>query len=87
MLQAASSFECDGCGHHASYHALENPAEDKILQKWSEQEAEVKQQQAAVGASKKRKLITQREAVADEDRITILDEAPIEPGLRAFKRA
>ena len=24
----ASSFECDGCGHHASYHAMRSRAED-----------------------------------------------------------
>jgi len=27
-LQAASSFACDGCGHHASFHNLRNPGED-----------------------------------------------------------
>ncbi|KAG0130450.1 hypothetical protein HOY82DRAFT_371603 [Tuber indicum] len=26
-LQAASSFACDGCGHHASFHNLSNPGE------------------------------------------------------------
>lgn len=26
-LQAASSFACDGCGHHASYHQLKNGEE------------------------------------------------------------
>ncbi|KAL7275216.1 hypothetical protein RUND412_001865 [Rhizina undulata] len=27
-LQAASSFACDGCGHHASFHMLRNPGEE-----------------------------------------------------------
>lgn len=27
-LQAASSFACDGCGHHASFHNLRNPSEE-----------------------------------------------------------
>lgn len=27
-LQAASSFACDGCGHHASFHNLRNPTEE-----------------------------------------------------------
>lgn len=27
-LQAASSFACDGCGHHASFHNLRNPGEE-----------------------------------------------------------
>ncbi|PUU83191.1 hypothetical protein B9Z19DRAFT_187290 [Tuber borchii] len=28
-LQAASSFACDGCGHHASFHNLRNPGEEE----------------------------------------------------------
>lgn len=28
-LQAASSFLCDGCGHHASFHNLRNPSEEE----------------------------------------------------------
>lgn len=28
-LQAASSFACDGCGHHASFHNLRNPNEEE----------------------------------------------------------
>ena len=27
-LQAASSFACDGCGHHASFHTLKNAEEE-----------------------------------------------------------
>jgi hypothetical protein len=27
-LQAASSFACDGCGHHASFHNLKNDEEE-----------------------------------------------------------
>jgi hypothetical protein len=27
-LQAASSFACDGCGHHASFHNLKNAEEE-----------------------------------------------------------
>ncbi|KAM0718684.1 hypothetical protein Q7P37_005755 [Cladosporium fusiforme] len=72
-VKAASSFECDGCGHHASFHSLENPAEDAIRQKWSEQEAQAKEQQAALGASKKRKLLAQS-TIKDDERIVVLDE-------------
>lgn len=71
--QAASSFECDGCSHHASFHSLENPAEDAIRQKWLDQEAQAKEQQAAVGASKKRKMLAQN-AANENDRIVVLDE-------------
>lgn len=39
--QSSSSYECDGCAHHASYHSMENKAEDEIRKKW-EQEAKEK---------------------------------------------
>lgn len=71
--KAASSFECDGCGHHASFHSLENAAEDAIRQKWSEEEAQAKEQQAAVGANKKRKMLAQN-SVKDDERIVVLDD-------------
>jgi hypothetical protein len=29
-LQAASSFACDGCGHHASFHNLTNAGEEQL---------------------------------------------------------
>jgi hypothetical protein len=57
-LQAATSFDCDGCNHHASFHALENPKEDEVMRKWAEQQAQEQQQQTAM-ATKKRKLLTQ----------------------------
>ncbi|KAF2449482.1 hypothetical protein P171DRAFT_427688 [Karstenula rhodostoma CBS 690.94] len=37
-LKSTSSFECDGCGHHASFHSMENKEEDEIRKRW-EQEA------------------------------------------------
>jgi hypothetical protein len=58
-LQAATSFECDGCGHHASYHNLDNPSEDAILAKWSAQERVMSPQQASNSTRNKRKRITQ----------------------------
>ncbi|CAE6996622.1 hypothetical protein CFE70_000338 [Pyrenophora teres f. teres 0-1] len=33
-LKLASSYECDGCGHHASFHSMENKAEDEIRKRW-----------------------------------------------------
>ncbi|KAM0708288.1 hypothetical protein Q7P35_004939 [Cladosporium inversicolor] len=84
-IKAASSFECDGCSHHASFHSLENPAEDAIRQKWLDQEAQAKEQQAAVGASKKRKTLAQN-AVNENDRIVVLDELD-EPESRNTTRA
>ncbi|KAF2628642.1 hypothetical protein BU25DRAFT_317645, partial [Macroventuria anomochaeta] len=40
-LKSSSSYECDGCNHHASFHSMENKAEDEIRKKW-EQEAKDK---------------------------------------------
>ncbi|KAK3698896.1 hypothetical protein LTR37_016773 [Vermiconidia calcicola] len=56
-VKAATSFECDGCNHHASFHSLENPAEDAVIKKW---EVVEKEKQATVGASKKRKRIAEK---------------------------
>lgn len=59
--QAATSFECDGCQHHASFHSLENPNEDAVLKKWEAQESRNSvQKQAIAGASRKRKRIADR---------------------------
>jgi IS5 family transposase len=33
-LHAATSFECDGCGHHASFHMLVNKEEDEVVARW-----------------------------------------------------
>lgn len=56
--QAATSFECDGCGHHASFHSLENLSEDAILKKWSEEEAS--NPPTTGGATKKRRRIADK---------------------------
>ncbi|CAK4033318.1 Hypothetical predicted protein [Lecanosticta acicola] len=59
-VKAATSFECDGCGHHASFHSLENDAEDAVLQKWSAQEARDLDAQRAGSVSKKRRRIADK---------------------------
>lgn len=53
--QSSSSYECDGCNHHASFHNMENKAEDEIRKKW-EQEAKdrAEQDSEAVQRPKKR---------------------------------
>ncbi|KNG49768.1 hypothetical protein DDE82_006254 [Stemphylium lycopersici] len=33
-LKSSSSYECDGCGHHASFHNMENKTEDEIRKRW-----------------------------------------------------
>ncbi|KAH8725000.1 hypothetical protein GQ44DRAFT_616469 [Phaeosphaeriaceae sp. PMI808] len=49
-LKSASSYECDGCNHHASFHSMENKLEDQICKRWedeaktkAEHEAEIQQ--------------------------------------------
>ena len=75
--QAATSFECDGCGHHASYHNLDNPSEDAILAKWSAQgKTASSQQQPTASSRNKRKRITSQAHDDAQSTITIADEAP-----------
>jgi hypothetical protein len=77
LTQAATSFECDGCGHHASYHNLDNPSEDAILAKWSAQEKIMStQQQPTTSSRNKRKRITSQPHDDNHSTITIADEAP-----------
>ncbi|KAF2224061.1 hypothetical protein BDZ85DRAFT_96739 [Elsinoe ampelina] len=37
-VKAATSFECDGCSHHASFHLMENPEENAIIERWANAE-------------------------------------------------
>lgn len=30
-LKAATTFDCDGCGHHASFHKFASPEEEEII--------------------------------------------------------
>lgn len=30
-----NSFECDGCGHHASFHDMENATDEKVMSGWA----------------------------------------------------
>lgn len=56
MKQSTSSFECDGCAHHASFHNMENKAEDEIRKRW-EQEARdqaLREQQESLARPRKR---------------------------------
>jgi len=37
-LKAASSFDCDGCGHHASFHRMESKADEEVARRWRVEE-------------------------------------------------
>ncbi|KAF1981009.1 hypothetical protein K402DRAFT_343312 [Aulographum hederae CBS 113979] len=39
-LKSATTFDCDGCGHHASFHSMENKADEAIIQRWKTEEAD-----------------------------------------------
>ena len=55
-LQATSSFDCDGCGHHASFHTMENPGEQEIVRRWqATAEAEAQAQALLQSAAPARK--------------------------------
>ena len=39
--QAGTSYLCDGCGHHASFHGMEGREEEEVVGRWkAEAEAE-----------------------------------------------
>ncbi|THY82279.1 hypothetical protein D6C80_05283 [Aureobasidium pullulans] len=75
-VKAATSFECDGCGHHASYHNLDNPSEDAILAKWSAQEAQTQVATTTTSArNNKRRRITSQPHNEQQAAITIADDS------------
>ncbi|KAF2758306.1 hypothetical protein EJ05DRAFT_510247 [Pseudovirgaria hyperparasitica] len=55
-IKIATSFECDGCSHHASHHDMENKLEDEIVRRWQteEKELELLNSTNAAGRPKKR---------------------------------
>jgi hypothetical protein len=52
--QSASSYECDGCAHHASFHSMENRSEDEVRKRW-EQEAKDKADKEDEGQQRTKK--------------------------------
>ena len=50
-LNADASFDCDGCGHHASFHDLENRREEEIIRRWKAEEARHCSMEAMQGMS------------------------------------
>ncbi|KAL9064608.1 MAG: hypothetical protein Q9161_008785 [Pseudevernia consocians] len=39
-LKASTSFDCDGCGHHASFHRMESREEEEVVRRWKGEEKE-----------------------------------------------
>lgn len=53
--QSGSTYDCDGCAHHASFHSMENPAEDEIRKRWEVEEKErEKEGERAIARPRKR---------------------------------
>ncbi|KAL8702451.1 MAG: hypothetical protein Q9201_004375 [Fulgogasparrea decipioides] len=38
-LQGATSFDCDGCGHHASFHKMDNRQDEETERRWKSADA------------------------------------------------
>lgn len=57
-LKAATSFDCDGCGHHASFHQMENPAEEEAARRWKAQAAAEREEKDSNTPAPKRRRIT-----------------------------
>lgn len=45
-LKAATSFECDGCGHHASFHKMDNRQDEEYERQWKSQQQTLDADQA-----------------------------------------
>ncbi|KAL1393422.1 hypothetical protein HDK64DRAFT_6084 [Phyllosticta capitalensis] len=54
-LKISSSFTCDGCDHHASFHSMASPADDAVIARWETESQEQQQQQNSNANSRARK--------------------------------
>lgn len=71
-LKADASFDCDGCGHHASFHDLENRREEEIVRRWKAEEH-------------RRLLLEETQVAAEADQMRVQDLE--EPHRRKRRRA
>ncbi|KAF2091668.1 hypothetical protein K490DRAFT_61100 [Saccharata proteae CBS 121410] len=44
-VTVSTSFECDGCSHHASFHNMSNAVDDAVVAAWAEKARQQQQQQ------------------------------------------
>lgn len=74
-LKSFTTFECDGCAHHASFHSLENKAEDEIRKRWEmeqrQQEAEARENEVAARPKKRARQIERVEPLGRLDRLIL----------------
>lgn len=50
----STSFECDGCSHHASFHNMENLHDNDIIKRWKEEAEETQAETVTEPRRKKR---------------------------------
>jgi hypothetical protein len=50
----STSFECDGCNHHASFHSMDNPADNEVIKRWATQALEAPAQESSALQATKR---------------------------------
>ncbi|OCK81533.1 hypothetical protein K432DRAFT_381237 [Lepidopterella palustris CBS 459.81] len=60
-LKSNSTFDCDGCGHHASFHSMENRAEDEIRKRWEAEDRAKEAEAREAEPSRPRKRVRQIE--------------------------
>lgn len=74
-LKSFTTFECDGCAHHASFHSLENKFEDEIQKRWEmeqrQKEVEARENEAAARPKKRVRQIERAEPVTRVGRLMI----------------
>jgi hypothetical protein len=69
-LKANASFECDGCGHHASFHDLENRREEEIVRRRKAEE-------------QRRSLLEETREMSERDQLRLTE---IEPPIRRKRK-
>ncbi|MCJ1469090.1 hypothetical protein MMC07_007723 [Pseudocyphellaria aurata] len=69
-LKAATTFDCDGCGHHASFHKMDNPQDDEVVRRWEQMRTAVDESHdnAAIGVADKRPRTPDEEQVVPKRR-------------------
>ncbi|KAH6864664.1 hypothetical protein B0T12DRAFT_391009 [Alternaria alternata] len=65
-LKSSSSYECDGCGHHASFHTMENKIEDEIRKRWEVEAAERRKEEEEGGRQRPKKRVRAIEYTNDD---------------------
>ncbi|KAF1845038.1 uncharacterized protein K460DRAFT_405317 [Cucurbitaria berberidis CBS 394.84] len=55
-LKSSSSYECDGCAHHASFHSMENKYEDEVRKRWAQEAKDTAEREEEVQQRPKKRV-------------------------------